>query len=749
MMVVSVSTATGTELIAPKLKKSKRKWIFGGIAVVVVLGIGIPTVLAQMQTSNTVSPADIYKVAYGPVVQYIGTSGAVEIPNQVNLQFQSGSQSANGPSGQLTSLPIAVGQVVKAGQVLATVNPASAKLQVIQAESSVAQSQGNLASAQAALTKDLQGTTQSQITQDQISVQKAQQTLAAAKLQYQGQLAVYNDRTAAKQQVIDAENTLKMAQQQAQNTVSNQQSIQSAQQKITSDQSTIAAAQLTLKTDQQTLANDQQTLATDQQTQAQDQAQYGTVTSAQVQKAYQQYQSEEQLSINWQNDSFSGSNPYNTPASNAQANYTLLNNEYTALQADQTKVTNDQNTVTKDQNTVAKDQTTITADQSQLAADQAALTNAQSSSTYSNQQTQLQIKQDEQAVQAALLTYNDRTSAQQTLVSAKITIAQDQIGLKSAEATLQADLQPTDATTIQAAQASVSNAQAALKSAEAQLQSAQLTEQETVLRAPIDGIITALDVANGSPISGTTVVATMEANTKSESLVQLTVSESQVESVKVGEPMTLTVDALPNVTFNGRIMQVYPVPTTTSNVTNYTVIANVDNSSGDLKPGMSVNVEIQVANKPHVLTVPAISLVQLGSIEGVYVIGNRSTTGAGSAASGFAHKHHGTQTGSGTGGFSGSSSGASNGGFSSASSSSGGLSGSSSGASASSLPKGVYFQPVQIGLFGTTNVEVTQGLSAGESIMLIPPGSAAQSGSSNGPSGTGMAFRAARGGGKG
>ena len=720
--------------MSPKnLRKSKRKWIYGGIAVVVVLGIAIPEVLSHMHSGSASSITNTYTVGYGPVVEYIGTSGSIEIPNQVNLQFQSGNTS-NGPSGQVTSLPITVGQVVKAGQVLATLNPASAKLSVIQAQSSVAQAQGNLATAEANLTKDLQGTAQSTLTQDRINVQKAQQSLAAAQLQYQNQLAVYNDRTSAKQQVTNAENTLKMAEQQAKNTVSSQQSIQSAEQKVTADENTIASDQLTIKSAQQTvtaaqqslaaaqenLKTDQNSLATDQQTLALDQAKYGTITSSQVQQAYQNYQTEEQLAINWQTSGFTGSNPYTTYASNANANYQLLNTGYTTLQSDQNTVTKDQTTITadknaitqdqnamtQDQNAVTKDQAQLALDQKQLATDQAALADAKTSSNYSSQQTQLQIQQDKQAVQAAIQTYNDRTSQLSTLDNSKITIAQDQISLKSAEATLNSDLQPADATTIAAARASVSNAQAALKSSVAQLQSAQLTEQETVLRAPIDGIITAVDVANGAPVSGSTVIATMEANTKNESLVQLTVSQSQIESVKVGNPITLTVDALPNATFNGKITQVYPVPTTSSNVTNYTVIANVNNSSGDLKPGMSVNVEIQVANQQHVLTVPAISLVNFGSMEGVYVVGTRPQGGSLSG-------HHHVGGGSGSGTSTGTSSGTSNGSFG----------GSGSSAASAKLPSGVYFQPVQVGIMGTSTVQITGGLTAGQKIMLVPPGS--------------------------
>ena len=49
---------------------------------------------------------------------------------------------------------------------------------------------------------------------------------------------------------------------------------------------------------------------------------------------------------------------------------------------------------------------------------------------------------------------------------------------------------------------------------------------------------------------------------------------------------------------------------------------------------------------------------------------------------------------------------------------------------------GVYFQPVQVGLFGATDVQITSGLQAGEQILLALPNSSS-SASTAGQSGTG------------
>lgn len=245
--------------------------------------------------------------------------------------------------------------------------------------------------------------------------------------------------------------------------------------------------------------------------------------------------------------------------------------------------------------------------------------------------------------------------------------------------------------------------------------------------------------------------------------VDLEVSESQVGDVKAGQSVTYTVDAYPNQTFTGTITQVYPTPTTSSDVTQYEVVATVDNSSGDLKPGMTASAEIQTENLTHVITVPAIALHDVNGIEGVYVegkkpagsgfkfaggTGNSSSGGSGTTNSssggtggfgGFAHGNgtSGSGTGGGYGGFSrggstgGSSTGSSGsaGTGSSSGSQSGGFSfgGSKSGKSSSNptVPAGTYFQPVQVGVMGTSTVQITSGLTAGQKILLTLPGETA------------------------
>lgn len=681
----------------PSRRRGLRKWIYGGAAVVVVLGVGIPVALAKERGSNSLANLRLYTVGYGDVSQSISTSGSITAPTSLDLNFQ-------GASSVVTSIPVKVGQVVKKGQILATLDNATEQIAVEQAESGVKQAEASLQSAEAHLASDEQGPTSVQLALDKEDVVKAQSSLAAAQQQYQEQESLYSDRTSQEQAVEQAKNALAQAKLAASAT-----------------DSTVTLAQQKLSTDQATLASDQTTL---QQTEAQ----YGNVTEAQVQAAYEKYQNELSFENSWANAGYAGQNPYTAATSQDESEYQEVDSAYQALQSAQQAVTN------------AQDQ--VASDQSQLAADQA-------SETQSQQQAQQTVTADEEALQIAEEEYNNRTSAEQALESAKSNVTSAEEALKTAQLTLENDEAPASAATIASDEASVASAQASVTNAEASLQTAELNNSETVLRAPISGVVTEVNgvvgetpseasagSSSGTSSSGAFIV--MDDMNSHDLDVTLDVAESQIGSVHAGESLTLTVPAYPNKTFTGTITQVYPTPQVVSNVTEFTVVGTVSNASGLLKPGMTASADVQTASVTHVLTIPAIALQQVGSVEGVYVEGKPSKTAfaaggfgkSGSGKGGFGKGNFGKGGSSGaTGGFSkggfgggaGAAGGSTKGGFGGFA----GASGASHGFTNKNLPAGVYFQPVQLGLQGSYLVQVTSGLSAGEKILLTLPGKTA------------------------
>ncbi|WP_156468453.1 efflux RND transporter periplasmic adaptor subunit, partial [Alicyclobacillus mali (ex Roth et al. 2021)] len=416
------------------------------------------------------------------------------------------------------------------------------------------------------------------------------------------------------------------------------------------------------------------------------------------------------------------------------------------------------------QQTVSKDEQSIQSDEQQLQNEEIVLQNDEQQAKLNEQKAQDTVLQDEQALQAAEQAYNDRTSAEQALQQAKNNVTQAEEQLRTAELQLQNDQQPATPSTIASDEAAVTNAQGQLATAEANLQSAEQSESETVLRAPIAGVVTAVNGQVGelpsqgasassasSGGSGTTGFIQLEDLNPSDLQVDLEVNESQIGQVNSGDSVAFTVDAYPNKTFSGTVVQVYPTPTTTNDVTQYEVVASVDNAGGLLKPGMTASADIVTSTLQHVLAVPAIALHQVGSVEGVFVVGTRPVGSAFSGGNQASFRQSGNGIGNGT--YNGPENGSEN-----ASVGQGGFSSSGHGGfrTGSFAPKGTYFQPVQVGVMGNNLVQIVAGLEPGEKILLTLPESTAsalvQSESSTSPFrfgagfGGGFAGGAARGG---
>jgi HlyD family secretion protein len=141
----------------------------------------------------------------------------------------------------------------------------------------------------------------------------------------------------------------------------------------------------------------------------------------------------------------------------------------------------------------------------------------------------------------------------------------------------------------------------------------------------MSGIVVARKVEPGQ-----TVAASFQApelfNIADLSLMQVEVSidEADVGKLDTGLTATFNVDAFPESTFTGKLVQVRNEPVVVSNVTTYIGIVRVANQGLLLKPGMTANVKIIVRAVNDVLTVPNAALTtKLAS-----TLGFASTTGS-------------------------------------------------------------------------------------------------------------------------
>lgn len=98
------------------------------------------------------------------------------------------------------------------------------------------------------------------------------------------------------------------------------------------------------------------------------------------------------------------------------------------------------------------------------------------------------------------------------------------------------------------------------------------------------------------------------ANDLTRMQVLANIDEADVGQLKAGSKVSFTVDAYPTDTFRGSISQVRLAPTTVQNVVTYTAVVEVANPDLKLKPGMTANVTVSVAESANVLAVPNTAL---------------------------------------------------------------------------------------------------------------------------------------------
>jgi len=117
------------------------------------------------------------------------------------------------------------------------------------------------------------------------------------------------------------------------------------------------------------------------------------------------------------------------------------------------------------------------------------------------------------------------------------------------------------------------------------------------ITSPVDGTVISRKVDKGQTVAASFQTPDLFeiAEDLSKMQIETAVSEADIGMIKEGLPVTFTVDAYPNQTFQGNIQQIRLSPTNVSNVVVYTVVINVDNADLKLMPGMTAFVTVVVA----------------------------------------------------------------------------------------------------------------------------------------------------------
>lgn len=141
---------------------------------------------------------------------------------------------------------------------------------------------------------------------------------------------------------------------------------------------------------------------------------------------------------------------------------------------------------------------------------------------------------------------------------------------------------------------------------------------KTVFTAPISGVVTELNVEIGEmAVIGTmnnagTVLLTIADLSQLE--IWADVDEADIVNVRRGQDVKITVDALPDTSYRGRVRDIAASGSNAAQAgteakTNFTVKISLTDAVSAIKPGMSGDVEVTTATKNNALTVPIQSVV--------------------------------------------------------------------------------------------------------------------------------------------
>ena len=149
-----------------------RNVVMNSVLAAAVVGVGVLGYQSLGSASSTTSTSTSTTVKRGIVLSSVSASGNVIVPNEVSLSFSG--------NGTVTAVDVKVGDVVKAGQVLATIDPAAAQVALQSAQAAQQAAQQKLDQAKNPLTASQQAQAAASLAQAQAQLDAANQQLASA-----------------------------------------------------------------------------------------------------------------------------------------------------------------------------------------------------------------------------------------------------------------------------------------------------------------------------------------------------------------------------------------------------------------------------------------------------------------------------------------------------------------------------------------------------------------------------------------
>ncbi|ACC83407.1 efflux RND transporter periplasmic adaptor subunit [Nostoc punctiforme] len=172
----------------------------------------------------------------------------------------------------------------------------------------------------------------------------------------------------------------------------------------------------------------------------------------------------------------------------------------------------------------------------------------------------------------------------------------------------------------------IAQRQAAVASAEAQLKGVQVQLEDTIIRAPLSGIVTQKYAEPGAFVTPTTSAST-SASATSSSIVAVArgleilaqVPEADIGRIKPGQQVEIVADAYPDQVFKGHVRLIAPEAVVEQGVTSFQVRVALDTGTDKLRSGLNVDLTFLGDRVNNALVLPTVSIVTEKGQTGVLV----------------------------------------------------------------------------------------------------------------------------------
>jgi HlyD family secretion protein len=181
------------------------------------------------------------------------------------------------------------------------------------------------------------------------------------------------------------------------------------------------------------------------------------------------------------------------------------------------------------------------------------------------------------------------------------------------------------------AQADANSAQIELERLQVENQKIQQQLQETVVTAPISGIVLGVNVNNGDGVQLRTDLLTL--GNPDQELVRLQLSTLDAARVQVGQPARISVIGPNPEIYSGRVVSLSPLAVTSTSEENrqsdqsgqatVQTIVQLDQPTRTLIPGSQVNVEIVLESRPNVITISTEAIQRTAAEPFVWILDNQ------------------------------------------------------------------------------------------------------------------------------